>query len=69
MGAALHTHISLAERAEWALTGFCCLDLFKMLASERCEDMGLPKGSCYMAGQTVASLQNSALSIKVLRVN
>ncbi|CAK9003093.1 ZnF_CDGSH domain-containing protein [Durusdinium trenchii] len=66
VGAALHTHISLAERAEWALTGFCCLDLFKMLASERCEDMGLPKGSCYMAGQTVASLQNSALSTALI---
>ena len=60
---AFHTDISLLERCEIALTGFLTLDVFKFLADDTCETFGLPKGSCYMAPQSVANLQAIALSM------
>lgn len=60
---ALHTDISLLERCEIALAGFLTLDIFKFLADDTCETFGLPRGSCYMAPQTVSNLQAIALSM------
>ena len=60
---AFHTDISLLQRCEIALTGFLTLDVFKFLADDTCETFGLPRGSCYMAPQTVSNLQAIALSM------
>ena len=59
----LNKNISLCQRCELALTGYLALDVFHMLSERRCLAMGLPKGSCGMAGQTRTNLQACCLSI------
>ena len=57
----LHGNLQLADRAEVGLAGFIVCDLWFMLQQTRCSAMGLPKGSCGMAPQTVYNLQGCAL--------
>ena len=64
-----HTALRLKDRCELALTGFICLDLFRVLADDLCSGMQLPRGSCYMAAQTVQNLQSSALGVITLCVS
>ena len=59
----LHRELKLSERCELALSGFMALDVFRLLADQKCADMRLPKGSCFMAGQTIQNLQGTALAI------
>ncbi|CAK8996274.1 unnamed protein product, partial [Durusdinium trenchii] len=63
---AFHRDISLQERAEAALSGFLCLDMFQMLAMDKCKQMCLPAGSTFMAPVTCANLQYVALSTVVV---
>ena len=65
----LHKHLKLGHRAELALAGFLCLDLFRMLSEERCDAMQLPRGSCFMASQTTQTLQSCALACVVIAVS
>ena len=58
-----HRTMSLENRVENALTGFCLLDMFQMLAVAEAKRRGFPKGSLFLAGQTVLNLQQSALAI------
>ena len=62
----MHRHLHLSERCETALCGFLLLDMFDALARDKCKDMGLPAGSCFMAPQTRSSLQHVALSIVIV---
>eukprot|EP00438_Fugacium_kawagutii_P032581 Skav235943 [mRNA] locus=scaffold4666:46920:49854:- [translate_table: standard] len=55
--------MSLENRAENAMTGFLLLDMFQLLASRDAARKSLPKGSCFLAPETVRNLQNSALAI------
>ena len=64
-----HTSLRLKKRCELALTGFLCLDLFKILADDLCSGMQLPRGSCYMAPQTVQNLQSAALGVITICVS
>ena len=64
-----HTALRLKDRCELALTGFICLDLFRILADDLCSGMQLPRGSCYMASQTMQNLQTSALGVITLCVS
>ena len=60
--------LSLEQRVETAVSGFVCIDLFTALASVKCTKMGLPKGSCFMAGQTSFNLQSICLAAIVIAV-
>ena len=57
---------ALKERRSAALAGFLCLDLFQMCAHQTCVKMKLPKGSCFLAPQTVHNLQGTALATVVI---
>ena len=59
----MHTNIELVTRCELALSGFLCLDLFRMTAEEKTLAMKMPKGSGFMASQTVGNLQGCCLSV------
>ncbi|CAK9098701.1 ZnF_CDGSH domain-containing protein [Durusdinium trenchii] len=63
---ALHKRMTLKERCSAALAGFLCLDLFQMCAHQTCVKMKLPKGSCFLAPQTVHNLQGTALATVVI---
>ena len=58
----LHTNLTIFLRCEVGLCGFLLLDIFKMLADDLCNEMRLPRGSCFLAPQTQANLQGVALS-------
>lgn len=45
------------------MCGFCLLDILQMLATKEAARRGLPKGSLFLAGQTVLNLQQAALGI------
>lgn len=62
----MHRNLSLPARAECAISGFLCLDIFKVLADERALHHGLPRGSQFMAPQTVHNLQGVALISAVI---
>lgn len=62
----LNKRFTLLQRAEAALAGFICLDLFRLLAAEKCHKKHVPAGSCFMASQTVANLQSCSLSALVM---
>lgn len=64
----LHGNLPLADRAEIGLAGFIACDLWFMLAQDRCAQMGLPKGSCSMAPQTIYNLQGCALVAVVMTI-
>lgn len=59
----LHRDLSLLARTEVALSGFLALDLYRMLADARCARLNLPKGSQFMAPQTMYNLQGLCLSV------
>lgn len=65
----MHTSLSLMHRCEAALSGFLCLDIFKMLADRLTIEMKMPKGSAFMAGQTCHNLQGAALAIVTICVS
>ncbi len=62
----MHRDMPLSVRAETALCGFLCIDIFKFLAAERCHKLRLPTGSLYMASQTAANIQACALSALII---
>ena len=62
----MHRDMTLQVRAETALCGFLCIDIFKLLASERCRKLKLPTGSLFMASQTAANIQACALSALII---
>ena len=59
----MHRELSLLARCEVAMTGFVCLDLFRMVADQKASLRGVPRGSMFMAPQTMANLQGVALSV------
>lgn len=63
---ALHSGLTLRHRAEAAVTGFLLLDMFDLLAREKCSDYKLPGGSTFLAGQTKGNLQAVALSVVIV---
>ena len=58
--------LTLEERCELAASGLTALDLFSMQAAARCKRMGLPTGSCFMAGQTTSNLQSCSLAAMLI---
>ena len=62
----LHRNMTLQDRAEAGLAGFLSLDLFRMVAEEKCDAFCLPRGSLFMAGQTCFNIQGVALSAAVM---
>lgn len=61
-----HKDLRLAQRCEVALSGFLCIDLFRMAAESLCSARTLPRGSLFMAPQTCHNLQGVALSVIVV---
>ena len=62
----LHKCLSMAERVETAISGYLCLDLFQVLASELCSKRSLPTGSMFLAQQTMRDLQACSLAAIVI---
>ena len=62
----LHRSLSLAVRCELAVSGFLLLDLFQVLANDTCSQMRVPRGSCFMAGQTMSNLQSCSVAAIVV---
>ena len=62
----LHRNMTLQDRAEAGLAGFLSLDLFRMVAEEKAEELAVPQGSLFMSGQTCFNIQGVALSATVL---
>lgn len=62
----LHRNMTLQDRAEAGLAGFLSLDLFRMVAEEKAEELAVPRGSLFMSGQTCFNIQGVALSATVL---
>lgn len=69
MAGPLHKDLTLAQRAECSLSGFICLDLFRILSERKANELGLPRGACFMARQTVATLQAAALNSVAMAVS
>ena len=69
LSSCFHTFLNLSQRCENALTGFIALDLFKMIAEDYCSNEGLPRGSCFVAPQTMANMQACALSVVTICVS
>ena len=46
---ALHHFLTLIERCEAAVCGFVLLDLWKLCADKKASDLGVPKGTTWMA--------------------
>ena len=65
---ALHHFLTLVERCEAAVCGFVLLDLWKLCADKKAVEMGVPKGTTWMASQTQYNLQGTALSTIALCV-
>ena len=66
MAPLLHKRLPLAARCEIALSGYLALDLFKLKADQKCEQLYAPTGSTYMAPQTQHNLQGVALMTAVI---
>lgn len=66
MAPVMSKNLSVIQRAECGLCGFLALDMFKCMAEARCASLEMPKGSMFMAPQTVYNLQGAALSIVCL---
>ena len=62
----LHKCLNLSQRCENAVAGFVALDIFGLQAADKCLELGLPTGSCYMANQTVVNLQACSLACMVI---
>ena len=58
----LHRRVSLSQRCEVGVSGFCSLDLMRMLAEGLAKKLGAPKEACWMAHQTSSNLQASCLA-------
>ena len=65
----MHRHLTMEQRCEIGLSGFLCLDMFRLVADKHCADLQLPRGSCFYAGQTIANLQSTALAGVVMTVS
>lgn len=61
-----HKNMTVSQRCELSLTGFLALDLFKLVADKLCQEKRGPRGSCFMASQTVLMLQSTALTTVVI---
>jgi hypothetical protein len=64
----MHKGLSLEDRCENAVSGFCLVDMFKLLADRRAQQRGMPVGSGWIAGPTAFNLQGVALSTMVVCV-
>ena len=63
LSSCFHTYLNLTQRCENALSGYIALDIFKMIAEDYCTNEGLPRGSCFLAPQTMVNMQACALSL------
>lgn len=62
----MHGFLTVQERCEVALSGFLCLEMFEMLAKDKCKSLQLPGGSAFMAVQTCNTLKHVALSVIII---
>ena len=53
----------LEMRAENCLCGVMLLDLFQMISNQESSRRGLPRGSLFLAAETVKNLQHSAMGV------
>ena len=61
----MHTRMTASERLECAVSGFCLLDLWQLLAAKKEADAGVRVGSMSFAHTPVTHLQNTCLSMIV----
>ena len=57
-----HKSMEPTDRCQNAMTAFCMLDLFRLVADTETTKRGLPKGSLFLSHQTLRNLQCVALS-------
>ena len=57
-----HKSMDIPDRCQNAMTAFCMLDLFRLVADKEATKLGLPKGSLFLSHQTLRNLQCVALS-------
>ena len=58
----LNRNLSLTRRCEIGIAAFLCWDLYRMLSDVRCKEYSLPKGSLFLASQTIYNLQGVCLA-------
>jgi len=56
--AVMHQKLSVAQRLENSMTCHVLLDICRLLSHEREQQWSLPRGSCFLATQTVKNLQD-----------
>ena len=61
--------MSLEDRAENCMAGIVLLEVFQMLAQAETDRRGLPRGSLYLAPETVRNLIHSAFGVLALSVS
>lgn len=61
-----HSSMNLKDRCTNSLSGFLLLDLFEMVADQKCKQMGLPTSSCFLAKQTIYNMQCVALTTSIM---
>lgn len=60
--------LSMEERCEISVSGFCLLDIFSIYADKRCSELRLPTGSLFLAKQTARNLQGVSLASLIITV-
>ena len=63
---AFHKDLSLEDRCEISLSGFALVDIFRFLADVKSNDLGVPRGSNFLAAQTCYNMQGVALTIAAI---
>eukprot|EP00435_Cladocopium_sp_Y103_P019204 s3146_g4.t1 len=58
-----HATMPLEMRAENAMSGLVLLDVFQMLSNQEAARRGLPRGSLFLANETVRNLQHAAMGV------
>lgn len=59
----MHKTMSVSDRIQSALAGYCLLDLWKILSDREARKRGVPVGSLWLAPQTRKNLQSSAIGL------
>eukprot|EP00435_Cladocopium_sp_Y103_P048643 s210_g14.t1 len=57
-----HRSMDVTDRCQNAMTAFCMLDLFRLVADKEAFKRGVPRGSLFLSHQTLRNLQCVALS-------
>lgn len=64
-----HKSMSLEDRCENSLCGVVLLELFQLLAADETARRGLPRGSLFLAPETIRNLQHSAFGTIIASIS